>query len=94
MFSNVSPHRRKEPARHGKSLNDTPKIVYHSTRDGDDLDAAISWCSCNGIVFDAINDNLPEVIERYGTKSRKISCDYYIDDKSISGTIYKLLEGI
>ena len=31
--------------------------------------------------FDAINDNLPEIIERYGSNSRKITCDYYIDDR-------------
>ena len=77
-----------------KRKNQGDKLILWTCRDGDDLDAAISWCSCNGIVFDAINDNLPEVIERYGTNSRKISCDYYIDDKSISGTIYKLLEDI
>ena len=28
------------------------------------------------------NDNLPEIIEFYGHNSRKISCDYYIDDRS------------
>ena len=33
--------------------------------------------------FDAINDNLPEVIEMYGNNSRKITCDYYIDDKAV-----------
>ena len=25
--------------------------------------------------FDAVNDNLPEIIEMYGTNSRKITCD-------------------
>ena len=34
------------------------------------------------LVFDAVNDNLPEVKELYGNNSRKISCDIYIDDKS------------
>ena len=31
--------------------------------------------------FDAVNDNLPEIIEFYGHNRRKISCDYYIDDR-------------
>ena len=29
------------------------------------------------------NDNLPEIIEFYGHNSRKISCDYYIDDQML-----------
>lgn len=29
------------------------------------------------------NDNLPEIIEFYGHNSRKISCDYYIDDRML-----------
>lgn len=33
--------------------------------------------------FDAVNDNLPEIIEFYGYNSRKISCDYYIDDRML-----------
>ena len=27
--------------------------------------------------------NLPEIVEMYGNNSRKISCDYYIDDRSM-----------
>ena len=29
------------------------------------------------------NDNLPEIIEFYVHNSRKISCDYYIDDRML-----------
>ena len=29
------------------------------------------------------NDNLLEIIEFYGHNSRKISCDYYIDDRML-----------
>lgn len=32
--------------------------------------------------FDAVNENLPEIIERYGSDGRKIYADVYIDDKS------------
>lgn len=35
------------------------------------------------LVFDAINDNLPEIVEKYGNNSRKITCDYYIDDRAV-----------
>ncbi len=33
-------------------------------------------------IFNAINDNLPEIIEKYGSNSRKITCDVYIDDRA------------
>ena len=29
------------------------------------------------------DDNLPEIVEYYGSNSRKISCDWYIDDKNM-----------
>ena len=41
-------------------------------------------CRENGLEFDAVNDDLPEVIELYGTNSRKITADFYIDDKAIA----------
>ncbi|HOO80126.1 MAG TPA: hypothetical protein PLQ04_07040 [Lachnospiraceae bacterium] len=45
---------------------------------------AVEWCHHHGLEFDAINDNLPEIVELYGNNSRKITCDYYIDDKMMS----------
>ena len=39
--------------------------------------------------YDAVNDNLPEVIEIYGNNSRKITCDYYIDDKAVLPATFK-----
>ena len=69
------------------------KLILWTCREGDDLEKAVTWCQEQGICFDAINDNLPEVIEKYGCNSRKISCDFYIDDKAVAGNIYKLLEG-
>ena len=70
------------------------KVILWTCREGDALEKAVSWSRENGLIFDAINDNLPEVIERYGGNSRKISCDFYIDDKAIAGNTYKLLEGV
>ena len=69
------------------------KLILWTCREGDDLETAVTWCQEQGICFDAINDKLPEVIEKYGCNSRKISCDFYIDDKAVAGNIYKLLEG-
>ena len=69
------------------------KLILWTCREGEDLRTAVEWCLNLGLEFDAINDNLPEIVERYGCNSRKISCDFYIDDKAIAGNIYKLLEG-
>ena len=40
------------------------------------------WCRKWELEFDAVNENLPEIIERYGSDGRKIYADVYIDDKS------------
>ena len=60
------------------------KLILWTCRAGAALDAAISFCAQHGLHFDAVNDNLPEVVERYGSNSRKITCDYYIDDRSFT----------
>jgi hypothetical protein len=65
------------------------KLILWTCRAGDALDAAVNWCSVNGLEFDAINDNLPEVTEKYGNNSRKISCDVYIDDRAVNAGDYR-----
>ena len=35
------------------------------------------------MIFDAINENLPERLEYYGCESRKISADEYWDDRAV-----------
>ena len=59
------------------------KLILWTCRAGEALDKAVSWCQDQQLEFDAVNDNLPEVIELYGNNSRKITCDYYIDDKAM-----------
>ncbi|RGZ70586.1 hypothetical protein DW976_09405 [Lachnospira eligens] len=58
------------------------KIILWTCREGEPLHKAIEWCKEFNLVFDAMNDNLPEIKELYGNNSRKISCDIYIDDRS------------
>ncbi|MBQ7944766.1 MAG: hypothetical protein IJ326_11975 [Lachnospiraceae bacterium] len=59
------------------------KLILWTCREGSALQNAVAWCESEGLCFDAVNDNLPDVIEYYGTNSRKISCDYYIDDRAL-----------
>ena len=59
------------------------KLILWTCRAGEALDAAVKWCSEQELTFDAVNDNLPEIVEKYGNNSRKITCDYYIDDRAL-----------
>ena len=58
------------------------KLILWTCRAGEPLDNAILWCKQQGLEFDAVNDNLPEIVSLYGNNSRKITCDYYIDDRA------------
>ena len=60
------------------------KIILWTCRTGDRLREAVEWCYLYGLIFDAINENLPEVIEYCGGDSRKIYADEYIDDKMVA----------
>lgn len=58
------------------------KLILWTCRSGTDLEAAVQWCAAHGIAFDAVNDNLPENIEKYQNNCRKVNADYYIDDRN------------
>ena len=59
------------------------KLILWTCRAGEALERAVDWCRDQQLTFDAVNDNLPEVIAEYGNNSRKITCDYYIDDRAV-----------
>ncbi len=65
------------------------KLILWTCRAGDALDRAVSFCHDNGLEFDAINDNLPEITQKYGNNSRKVSCDVYIDDRAVNADNYQ-----
>lgn len=57
------------------------KIILWTCREGIDAVNAIMWCEGHGLCPDACNENLPEMIERFGNDCRKISADEFIDDR-------------
>ncbi len=59
------------------------KLILWTCRAGEALERAVDWCHEQELSFDAINDNIPEIVELYGNNSRKITCDYYIDDRAL-----------
>ncbi|MBE5846714.1 MAG: hypothetical protein E7300_03460 [Lachnospiraceae bacterium] len=58
------------------------RLILWTCRSGEPLKEAVAWCIRQGLTFDAVNENLPETIEKYGSDSRKITADIYIDDRS------------
>lgn len=58
------------------------KLILWTCRGGQYLDDAVEWSRHQGIEFDAVNDNIPEIIALFGGSSRKISATEYWDDKS------------
>lgn len=65
------------------------KLILWTCRSGADLKAAVEWCAAQGVAFDAINDNLPEMVEKYGNNCRKVNADVYIDDKNLTIDLLK-----
>lgn len=59
------------------------KTILWTCRTGKQLAEAIFWCLRHGIVFDAVNRNLPERVEQFGGDPRKISATEYWDDRAI-----------
>lgn len=57
------------------------RIILWTNRCGDALKAAVYWCDDRGLLFNAVNDNLPEIIEEFGSNCRKIFANEYIDDR-------------
>ena len=60
------------------------KVILWTSRAGKDLEAAVEWCHGQGLEFDAVNEPLPEQVARWGSVTRKVYADFYIDDKAMS----------
>lgn len=72
-------------------------IVINTCRTQEAEGMAVKWLEDNAIGYDYINCNFPYKIKYFGMDCRKISADYYIDDKCIAGLpswkkIYKILK--
>ena len=70
------------------------KVILWTCRVDDRLEAALAWCAKQGLVFDAVNDNLPELVEKYNSNCRKVCADRYIDDKAIGPFELDMLHGL
>lgn len=59
------------------------KLILWTCRKGERLQEAVKWCAARGLAFDAVNENLPEIVERFGGDCRKIFADEYLEDKAV-----------
>lgn len=62
-------------------------LVLWTCRQGKYLTDAVRLCEDNGVEFDAVNDNCMQIYRKYAHLGigRKVSADWYIDDKGING---------
>lgn len=58
------------------------KLILWTCRVDDMLKNAIDWSAEQGLIFDAINKNLPEIVVSFGTDTRKIFANEYVDDRN------------
>jgi len=60
------------------------KLILWTCRTKNQLLEAVDWCKTQELEFDAVNENLDEIIKKYGGDTRKIQADHYVDDKNLS----------
>lgn len=58
------------------------KVILWSCRTGKMLEDAVKACESAGLIFDAVNDNLPEVQQYFGESTRKVFANLYWDDRN------------
>lgn len=63
------------------------EVILWTTRNGEELTAAVDWCGERGLHFCNVNGPAPsneaEYKDKYPTPSRKIYADIYIDDHNL-----------
>ena len=69
------------------------KVILWTCRVFEQVTKAVDWCKSYGLEFDAVNQNLPEVIAHWAGEGRKIYADMYIDDRAVNVNDYKVWRG-
>ena len=63
--------------------NNGAALILWTCRVDEKLGEAVAWCERFGLVFDAVNANLPERIAAYQNDCRKVNADEYWDDRAV-----------
>ena len=64
------------------------KLILWTCRVAAPLDQAVLWCREQGIKFDAVNENIPEAIALFGSDTRKVFANEYIDDRMCTRFVF------
>ena len=59
------------------------ELILWTCREGKYLESALAFCQQNGLMFDAINADVPSSIKWKG-KTRKPFADVYVDDRNLT----------
>lgn len=59
------------------------KVILWTNRVGEALEKALAFCKEQGIHLDAVNENLPEIVEAFGGDCRKVFANEYWDDRAV-----------
>ena len=75
---------------------DGNRLILWTSREGELLEAAISFCHERGLDFYAVNSNQPRGALFTGQAGTKVVADVYIDDRNLGGlpdwgTIYEII---
>ena len=71
------------------------RLILFTSREGEELDAAVKFCHDRGLDFYAVNSNQPaDALFKHHTA--KVIADLYIDDRNLGGipdwpTIYEVI---
>jgi trehalose-6-phosphatase len=61
------------------------KLILWTCRTEEQLDEAVEWCAGQGLYFDAVNENLPEINAKWDKPAGpKVSAHLYLDDLAIN----------
>ena len=60
------------------------KLILWTCRTDEDLVQAVDFCNYYGLRFDAVNDHLDAMKEKFGNDPRKVCCTLYLDDKNVT----------
>lgn len=59
------------------------KVILWTNRIGEPLKKAVEFCEAQGIHLDAVNENLSEIVQAFGSDTRKVFANEYWDDRAI-----------
>lgn len=69
------------------------KTILWTCREGKRLEEASDWCREQGLRFDAVNENIPELKAKWGNDPRKLGANEFWDDRAVRiGSLSRIVD--